>query len=279
MDIELLFSKFYQALKEQRFSDAKNIIYQAHQEGMPAGHILVKLVNRAFDQMQKSAVTESSMAIHVDFFTQSQKYFAYLVVGDRANVRNIIEDLLGKQVPATDILLKIITPAMDNIGNLQARQEISLSQIFIAAKITDEMLGRLLPLLPAKPMGLSKIVIGNAFGDYHGLGRKIVSTFLRFYGFDVVDLGESVPNEKFIEAAVREKASLIFVSALLLHTAKQIPGLRVMLKERKLDHLKIVVGGAPFNFDRQLYQQMGCDGTAPNGLAAVKVAKSLLGIV
>lgn len=279
MDIELLYSKFYQALKEQRFADAKNVVYQAHREGVPAGHILVKLLNRALDQMQKNVASESGiLAPQVDFFAQSQKYFEYLIVGDRGNARKIVDDLLTKQVSASDILLKVITPAMDNIGNLQSRQEISLSQIFISAKITDEMLGRLLPLLPAKPMGLGKIVIGNAFGDYHGLGRKIVATFLRFYGFEVIDLGESVPNEKFVETVARENASLIFVSALLLHTAKQIPMLRSMLKERKMDQVKIIAGGAPFNFDRQLYQQLGCDGTAPNGLMAVKVAKSLLGI-
>jgi methylmalonyl-CoA mutase cobalamin-binding domain/chain len=276
MDIELLYSKFYQAMREQRYTDAKNIIYEAHREGMPAGHILVKLINRALDQLQKSTTSATLSIVQVDFASESKKYFEALMCLDRTHIQKLIEDLLKKQIPASDILLKVITPAMDEIGALQSRQEISLSQIFMAAKITDESLGRLLPLMPGKAKGLGKTVLGNAFGDYHALGRKIVSTFLRFYGFEVVDLGESVPSERFIEQAVKENASLIFVSALLLTTAQQILTLRKLLTEHNLPHIKIVAGGAPFNFDPQLYKQLGCDASAPNGLAAVQVAKNLL---
>lgn len=277
MDPELLYSKFYQALKEQRYVDAKNIIYQAHREGIPAGHILVKLVNRALEQLQKAVGAESHV-IPLDLLAESQKYFECLTTGDRNNARKLMDDLLKRMINPSDILLKVITPAMDNIGNLQSRQEISLSQIYISTKIVEDALAKLLPLLPAKTMGLGKVVIGNAFGDYHALGRKIVATFLRFYGFEVIDLGESVPNEKFVETVVKENASLIFVSALLLHTAKQIPLLRKLLTEKNLHHVRLVAGGAPFNFDRQLYKELGCDAYAPNGLEAAKTAKNLLGI-
>jgi 5-methyltetrahydrofolate--homocysteine methyltransferase len=276
MDPELLYSLFYQAIRDRKYLEAKNTIYEAHRQGMPAGHILVKLVNRTLDQLQRDILATTASIVQVDFSSESRKYFEYLTAGDRAGIRKLVDNLLKNEVPPSDILLKVITPAMDDIGTLQSRQEISLSQIYMAAKITEESLARLLPLMPAKPKGLGKIIIGNAFGDYHALGRKIVATFLRFYGFDVVDLGESVPNEKFVEQVVQENASVIFVSALLIHTAKQIQGLRQLLREKNLQHVKIVAGGAPFNFDRQFYKELGCDAMAPNGLAAVQVAKSLV---
>lgn len=288
MDIELLYSKFYQALKEQKFTEAKGIIYEAHREGMPAGHILVRLVNRALDSLQKSVTppmpkatataSASIPVVAVNMPEMQQRYFQFLVNGKRNDIQKLVDDLLTQNISAADILLKIITPAMDMIGNLQSRQEISLSQIFISAKLTDEVLNKLLPMLPARPMGLGKIVIGNLLGDHHSLGRKIVATFLRFYGFEVNDLGDNVPNEKFVEVAMRDNIKLIFVSAFLLHTAKNAIELRAMLNAKNLQHVKIVAGGAPFNFDRQLYQQLHCDAYAPEGLAAVKVAKQLLGI-
>lgn len=278
MDPELLYSKFYQAIKEQRYLDAKSTVYEAHRQGMPAGHILVKLVNRALDQLQKSFLAETTSIVAVDFPGKSKEYFECLISGDRAGVRKIVEEAIKNRVSPQDILLKVISPAMDQIGDLQSRQEISLAQIFMAAKITDDTLGFLLPLMPAQAKGIGKVVIGNAFGDYHGLGRKIVATFLRFYGFDVIDLGESVPNEKFVEQAVKERSSLIYVSALLLHTASHIGALRRMLTDRNLNHVKIVAGGAPFNFDKKLASRLGCDASADNALAAVKVARELLGI-
>ncbi len=281
MDIEFLYAKFYQALKEQKFSEAKSVIYEAHREGMPAGHILVKLVNRALDSLHKNLHEDSQATaekIEINFSEIQQKYFQYLMSGKKGEVQKIIDELLAKKVEAGEILLKIITPAMDMIGNLQSRQEISLSQIFISAKITDDVVAKLLPLMPPRSNGMGKIIIGNPIGDYHALGRKIVATFLRFYGFDVVDLGDNVANEKFVENVMKENAKLIFISAFLLHTAKNIPDLRNLLNAKGFPHVKIVVGGAPFNFDKQLYQQLRCDAYAPEGLTAVKVAKQLLGI-
>ncbi len=275
MDLELLYSKFYQSLKEERYLDAKNLIYQAHQQGMPAGHILVKLVNRALDQMQKSVQTHSVLA--VDLSAESKKYFESLVAADRNGARQVVDEALKNQISPTDILHKILTPAMDDIGRLQSKEEISLAQIYLASKTTEEILEKLISLMPSKPQGIGKILLGSAFGDYHSMGRKLVGAFLRFYGFDVIDLGMSVPNEKFVEYALKENVNIIFVSALLLHTAEHLRGLKQMLTERKLHHVKLVAGGAPFNFDKDLYKRLGCDATAPHGIAAVNVAKELLG--
>ncbi len=284
MDVELLYTRFYQAMKEQKFAEAKSIIYEAHREGMPAGHILVKLVNRTLDNLQKNLQVQSEPTLEknaiaaINFTEIQHKYFNLLINGKRQDVHKIIDDLLAQKIPASDILLKVITPSMDMIGSMQSRQEISLSQIFITAKITDDVVAKLLPLMPARSMGLGKIVIGNPLGDHHSLGRKIVTTFLRFYGFEVIDIGENSPNEKFVESVIKENAKIIFISAFLLHTAKNIPDLRNLLNSRGLQNIKIVVGGAPFNFDTQLYKQLNCDAYAPEGLSAVKIAKQLLGI-
>ncbi|NUM37302.1 MAG: cobalamin B12-binding domain-containing protein [Candidatus Brocadiae bacterium] len=275
MDSELLYSKFYQSLKEERYLDAKGIIYQAHQQGMPAGHILVKLVNRALDQMQKSIQSQAVQT--VDFSSESKKYFECLVAADRNGAKQLIDEALKNQIVPSDIMHKIITPAMDDIGRLQSKEEISLSQIYLASKTTEEILEKLISLMPSKPQGIGKVLLGSAFGDYHSMGRKLVGASLRFYGFDVIDLGMSVPNEKFVEYALKENINIIFVSALLLHTAEHLKGLKQLLIEKKLHHVKLVAGGAPFNFDKELYRRLGCDATAPHGIAAVQIAKDLLG--
>ena len=278
MDPELFYSKFYQALTEKRYRDAKNTIYEAHRSGMPAGHILVKIVNRTLDQLQKSTSGEISRVAPMDLSHESEEYYQYLIAANRNAADKLVDKLCRRRVSPMDIMIEVISPAMDKLGELQSCQQISLAQIFMAARIVDDAMGKLQPLMPERPAHLGKIILGNAFGDHHGLGRKMLASFLRFYGFDVVDLGLSVANEKFVEHAIKEKARLIFVSALLLHTAENIHELRNLLIERKLNNIKIVGGGAPFNFDREFYKSMGCDATAVNAMEAVKVAKRLLGI-
>jgi methanogenic corrinoid protein MtbC1 len=98
-------------------------------------------------------------------------------------------------------------------------------------------------------------------------------------GFDVTDLGLSVPNEKFVEVVKETKANLICVSALILHTAEEVLKLRELLDKKGLKHVKILVGGAPFNFEPRLVQTVKADAMAANGIEAIKVAKQLLGLI
>jgi methanogenic corrinoid protein MtbC1 len=68
------------------------------------------------------------------------------------------------------------------------------------------------------------------------------------------------------------------VSALLLHTAEKIKEIRQLLDERHLSpRIKLAVGGAAFNIDRELARTVGADGTALNALGAVAYVRSLQG--
>ena len=279
MDQEFLFAKFYKAFKEERYADAKKVIYQAHKEGMTAGQILVKIVNRTLDQMpNKTGDGAPTTSMEVDLEAARNKFYEYLVNSKRTEAQKLMRGLIAKKIPPETMLLKIITPAMDGVGRLQEKQAINMAQIFMASKIAEDAFTLIQSLLPEKSGGVKgKIVIGNAFGDHHGLGRKIVSAFLRSYSFEVIDLGMSVPNETFADEVVRRNASVIFISAFLLTTAQQILGLRKVLTERGLHHVKIVAGGAPFSFDNQLYKKLGCDAAANNALTGVKIAQAILG--
>ena len=147
-------------------------------------------------------------------------------------------------------------------------------------RIIEEALDMLLPLIPAiQQENIGTIVIGNAFGDYHALGRKIVSTFLKLAGFEVIDLGLSVDNRKFVETVVKQTgAKLVCVSALIIHTAKEVIGLRKQLDQHGLTDVKILVGGAPFNFEPRLAEEVGATGMARNAVGAIRVAKEMLGV-
>ncbi len=117
------------------------------------------------------------------------------------------------------------------------------------------------------------VVLGNAFEDYHDLGRRIVTIALRADGVSVIDLGLSVSNERLIEAAVEHRASVIGVSTLLLHTAKWIPLLRQDLDRRGLRHVKVIAGGAIFHVDPRLRERFGADGVGRTPSEAVRLVR------
>jgi methanogenic corrinoid protein MtbC1 len=52
---------------------------------------------------------------------------------------------------------------------------------------------------------------------------------------------------------------------------------RKILDERKLaGRIKLVVGGAPYRFDPQLYKSVGADAWADDGITAAKVIRGLV---
>lgn len=194
---------------------------------------------------------------------------------------SLIQNALDKGQEATFLTTHILERTVETIGKEQINRQVPLSEIYVNGKIIEACMDILIPILEKqqKKEKLGKIVIGNAFGDYHALGRQIVATYLKMAGFDVTDLGLSVPNEKFIEVVKEKNANLVCVSALIIHTAEEVKSLRELLDKKGLKHVKILVGGAPFNFEPRLVQAVKADAMAANGIEAIKVAKELLGLL
>jgi methanogenic corrinoid protein MtbC1 len=130
------------------------------------------------------------------------------------------------------------------------------------------------------PEIIGRVVIGTAAGDLHSLGKRIVMGCLKALMVEVDDLGVNVPAEKFVDAAVAGNAQVIAVSAMMVHTATGENGarkVRALLKEKGLEsQIKIVVGGAPYRFDNELYKTVGADGWASDGIAAGKMIVDLI---
>lgn len=229
------------------------------------------------DRVRSEGVNPAS---HRDWY---RDYYQFFKAEESKRCMALLQDALYHGESPAFLLTHVVERTVEKIGKEQIDAEVPLSEIYISGKIIEESLNLLLPAISAKDehqhLNLGKIIIGNAFGDYHALGRKIIATFLRMGGFDVIDLGLSVSNQLFVDTAKKEKASIICVSALIIHTAKEIIELRNMLNKNGLQHVKILVGGAPFNFEPRLVAEVKADVMAKNGVEAIKVVKELLGLV
>ena len=97
---------------------------------------------------------------------------------------------------------------------------------------------------------------------------------------EVTDLGVNVAPEKFVDEAVAHNAQIIGISAMMVHTARGENGclkVRQILRERGLeDKIKIIVGGAPYRYEPELYKIVGADSWAEDGITAGKVIADLI---
>jgi 5-methyltetrahydrofolate--homocysteine methyltransferase len=98
---------------------------------------------------------------------------------------------------------------------------------------------------------------------------------LRGAGFEVIDLGNNVAPEKFIEAAIRENATVIGMSALLTTTMSVMKKVVDLLTAKGLNNsMRTIVGGAPVS--EEFAREIGADAYGYDSIKAVECIKKLV---
>ena len=197
-----------------------------------------------------------------------------IINADIEGTKELVEQALKQSIPAKEILNNGLISGMDIIGKRFAEREIFLPDVLLSAKAMKSSIEILKPHLAGeniKPVG--KIVIGTVQGDLHDIGKNLVGIMLNGAGFEVIDLGHDVPPEKFVEIALKENADIIGLSALLTTTMPAMKKVIDLLKEKKLNHIKVIIGGAPVN--DTYAKEIGANAYSFDAANAVETARKL----
>jgi 5-methyltetrahydrofolate--homocysteine methyltransferase len=137
---------------------------------------------------------------------------------------------------------------------------------------------RLKPLLIRDGIpSLGKVVIGSVQGDLHDIGKNLVGIMLKGAGYDVIDLGNDVAPERFVETALAEDSSIIGMSALLTTTMPVMRRVVELARERGGGRIRTIIGGAPVSADYA--HEIGADAYAFDAANATDEVKRLLAAV
>ena len=208
-------------------------------------------------------------------------YNAAVFETDKDAAFEVVNDALANGLSAEDVVFKVVIPAVEEMmADITRDPDANLAQHFMTAQIAAEVTEKMLLKFQHPPEMIGRVVIGTAAGDLHSLGKRIVMGCLKALMVDVVDLGVNVPAERFVDEAIALDAQVIAISAMMVHTATGENGckrVRQLLRERGLeDRFRLVVGGAPYRFDNELYKIVGADGWASDGISAGKMIVDLI---
>ena len=196
--------------------------------------------------------------------------------GLKEEIEEGVNILLGRKWEPYRVLTEALVGGMTIVGQDFRDGILFVPEVLLAANAMKGGMAILKPLLAetgAPKQG--KMVIGTVKGDIHDIGKNLVSMMMEGAGFEVVDLGINNPVENYLEAARREDADIVGMSALLTTT---MPYMKVvidtMVEQGIRDDYIVLVGGAPLN--EEFGKAIGADAYCRDAAVAVETAKSFI---
>jgi methanogenic corrinoid protein MtbC1 len=189
--------------------------------------------------------------------------------GDEA--RRMLTDPTGALLPFGEVEA-LIVPALELIGKDWEEGRIALSQVYMSGRQCEAIMEDLATGPDGAARSGPRIAIA-VLEDYHLLGMRLVSSVLRASGFSLIIYGR-MELEALASRAAADGVEILLISVLMLRSALRVRELR-----RRLDSSgrgpALAVGGAPFRLDKELWREVGADGTADTASGAVALVRRL----
>ncbi|WP_182423652.1 corrinoid protein [Bacteroides intestinalis] len=199
-----------------------------------------------------------------------------ILVGKLEDAVKVTKIAVEEGVTPHEIINQYMIKAMEEIGSRFEAGKVFVPNLLMSARAMRGALDVLKPLMQGQVDSyIGKIVIGTVKGDLHDIGKNLVASMFEGCGFEVINLGVDVSSDKFISAALENKADIICMSALLTTTMNYMKEVVAAVEASELKgKVKIMVGGAPVN--DAFAKAIGADAYTSNANAAVVMAKKLI---
>lgn len=198
--------------------------------------------------------------------------------GNTAEAESLTRQALEAGAVPLDLIQNLLVPTLTEVGQEFQEFNIFLPELMAAgeaAQAATAILEEAIADSGEESHSPGTVVLGTVENDVHDIGKNIVNTMLSSHGFKVIDIGRDVSPSKFLEAAQREEADIVAMSALMTTTRPATRSTINLFDEvGARDQFKIVVGGGCI--DQEWADEIGADGYAPDAAAAVELCKQLV---
>lgn len=214
-----------------------------------------------------------------DYLTEAQNgdvLFDAVVKGRQNKIAELVKKALESGRDAQDIIDTSLIPAINHVGTLFDKQVYYLPQLIASAETMEKGIGILEPVLAKNrnKAPIATIVIATVEHDIHDIGKNLVALMLKNYGYNVIDLGKDVKAEVIVDTAIKEKADIIGLSALMTTTMMEMKNVTELVHKKELD-CKVIIGGAVIT--QGFADEIGADGYSKDAQEAVVLVEKLLG--
>jgi methanogenic corrinoid protein MtbC1 len=191
-------------------------------------------------------------------------------------IKDAIQKCLDEGIAPLEIIEDGISRGLTVVGEKFQAGEYYLSELVLSGEVVKEGMTLLEDKIDSSETGnRGKIILATAKGDIHDIGKNIVGMLLSAGGYQVIDLGVDVHEDRIVKEVKETGAGGIALSVLLTTMIGSIKDLVDALTEAGLrDKVKIAIGGACTS--QQLADEMRVDAFGEDAVEAVKIFNKLI---
>ncbi len=172
-----------------------------------------------------------------------QEVIGAVTVGDQSRTQLAVTVALEKHTPL-QVVDEGLVAGITHVSQLWDSGRYFLPQVIRAADAMEAGV-----VLCEKKMGKAlqrkgTVVMFVAQGDIHSIGKNIVRSLLSANGYEIIDLGIDVPDERVVEAVRQYSPMLLIGSALMTTTMSAFPRVAAKLKQAGIEVPFACGGGA-----------------------------------
>ncbi len=202
-----------------------------------------------------------------------QEISEYIQLGKAKKVKQLVLQALEEGIEPQRILDEGLLAGMLALGDKFKMDEVFVPEVLVASRAMNVGLSILEKyMITEEAPYVGKVVLGTVRGDWHDIGKHLVSMMLRSVGFEVTDIGYDADADLFLNTAEEIHADIICMSALLTTTMPSMQEvIRVMERRGIRDKYIVMIGGAPVN--EQFAKEITADIYTSDAVSCARAAR------
>jgi MerR family transcriptional regulator, light-induced transcriptional regulator len=201
----------------------------------------------------------------------ARDYLAALLEGKRDNAGRLVIAAADGGIPVKDLYLQVFQRVQHEVGRLWQSNQIGVAQEHYCTACTQLVMSQFYPRIFSAPRNGSRLVATCVSGDLHELGLRMVTDFFEMDGWDTFYLGANTPISGTLRQLMEREPQVLAVSATLSFHVQAVADLITAVRATgRAPH--ILVGGAPFNAQPGLWQDVGADACGRDAMEATSLA-------
>lgn len=200
-----------------------------------------------------------------------EPYRVSILQGQHKTATSLMLEAMNKGSSLTQASVRLVQPALYQVGNLWQNNQISVSQEHLATAISQNVLASAYMQAHFAPPVGKAAMFACVEGNHHSVGLHILSDGFETAGWDVLYLGANLPTQDLVHEVDTKRPDLLALSiSLPTHIATARQTIEMLHAEMGSACPVVWVGGLTAAASQKIWRITKADGWAADALQALE---------